>query len=67
VKIMPKVTSHLSAEEIKNLVLQLPTREFLALVDAIEERAETIAMMRLSETGFKEWDEEGEDIYDAKA
>jgi len=64
---MPKVTSHLSAEEIKNLVLQLPTREFLALVDAIEERAETIAMMRLSETGFKEWNEEGEDIYDAKA
>jgi len=64
---MPKVTSHLSAEEIKNLVLQLPTREFLALVDAIEERAETIAMMRLSETAFKEWNEEGEDIYDAKA
>jgi hypothetical protein len=66
-KTMPKVTSHLSAEEIKNLVLQLPTREFLALVDAIEERAETIAMMQLSETGFKEWNEEGEDIYDAKA
>ena len=64
---MPKVTSHLSAEEIKNLVLQLPTQEFLALVDAMEERAETIAMMRLSETGFKEWNEEGEDIYDAKA
>jgi hypothetical protein len=64
---MPKVTSHLSADEIKNLVLQLPTREFLALVDAIEERAETIAMMRLSETGFNEWNEEGEDIYDAKA
>jgi len=64
---MPKVTSHISAEEIKNLVFQLPTREFLALVDAIEERAETIAMMRLSETGFKEWNEEGEDIYDAKA
>ena len=64
---MPKVTSHLSAEEIKNLVLQLPPREFLALVDAIEERTETIAMMQLSETGFKEWNEEGEDIYDAKA
>ena len=57
---MPKVTSHLSAEEIKNMVFQLPPQEFLALVDAIEERAETIAMMRLSETGFKEWNEEGE-------
>ena len=62
---MPKV-SHLSAEEIKNLVFQLPTQEFLTLVDAIEERAETIAMMKVSETGFNEWNEEGEDIYDAK-
>ena len=64
---MPKVTSHISAEEIKNLVFQLPPQEFLALVDAIEERAETIALMRLSETAFKEWNEEGEDIYDAEA
>ena len=64
---MPKVTSYISAEEIKNMVFQLPPPEFLALVDAIEQRAETIAMMRLSETGFKEWNEEGEDIYDAKA
>jgi len=24
-------------------------------------------MMRVSETGFQEWNEDGEDIYDAKA
>ena len=64
---MPRITLDLSTEEIKNLVFQLPAQEFLVLVDAIEERAETIAMMRVSETGFQEWNEDGEDIYDAKA
>lgn len=64
---MPRITVDLSTEEIKNLVFQLPAQEFLVLANAIEERAETIAMMRVSETGFQEWNEEGEDIYDAKA
>jgi len=62
---MPRITVDLSTEEIKNLVFQLPAQEFLVLVDAIEERAETIAMMRVSETGFQEWNEDGEAIYDA--
>jgi len=33
-------------------VLSLP--EILALADVIEERAETVAMMQLAETGFRE-------------
>lgn len=64
---MPRVTLELTAEEIRNLVFQLPAQEFLTLVDAIGERAETIVMMQISETGFQEWNEEGEDIYDATA
>ena len=64
---MPRITVDLSTEEIKNLVFQLPAQEFLVLVDAIEERAETIAIMRVSETGFQEWNEYGEAIYDAKS
>lgn len=64
---MPKVTLDMSMEEIKDLVFQLPPREFLMLVDTFEERAETIAMMALAETGFREWLEEGEDIYDAES
>jgi hypothetical protein len=67
VRPMPRIIVDLSTEEIKNMVFQLPAQEFLVLVDAIEERAEAIAMMRLSETGFQEWNEDGEDIYDAKA
>jgi hypothetical protein len=65
-KEMPQLTLDLNVEEIKALVFQLPPQDFFTLVDAIDERAETIAMMQLSETGFREWDEPGEDIYDAE-
>ena len=61
---MPRVTMNISLQEIKALIFQLPAREFLSLADAVEERSETIAMMKLSETGFQEWNEVGEDIYD---
>jgi acyl-CoA reductase-like NAD-dependent aldehyde dehydrogenase len=39
----------------------------LRIAEEIEERAETIGMMQLSETGFEEWNGPGEDIYDACA
>ncbi len=64
---MPKITLDMSIEEIKALVLQLPHRELLTLAEAIDERAETISMMKLAETAFAEWNQEGEDIYDAEA
>ena len=64
---VPQVTLDMSIEDIKALIFQLPAQELLTLVDAIEERAETVAMMQLAETGFREWSEEGEDIYDADA
>lgn len=51
VKVMPRVTSDVSVEEIRALILQLPAREILALADAIEERVETVAMMQSAETG----------------
>jgi hypothetical protein len=65
VTVMPQVMLDLSVEEVKALILQLPAQELLTLVDAIEERVETVTMMQLSETGFEEWSEEGEDIYDS--
>jgi hypothetical protein len=64
---MPKVTLNMSLEDIKTLVFQLPTQEFLSLADAVEDRSETVTMMQLSETGFQEWNEEGENIYDGEA
>lgn len=64
---MPRMKLELGLEEIKNLVFQLPEPEFLLLMDKLEERAETIAMMQLTEASFSEWNEPGEDIYDDKA
>lgn len=64
---MPGINSNINLEEIKNIIFRLPAREFLTLADAIDERAETIAMMKLAESGFHEWREKGEDIYDEKA
>ena len=54
----------LTMEEIKTFVFRLPPLEFLELANEMRGRAETFEMMRLAETGFAEWSEPGEDIYD---
>jgi len=63
---MPQVTVDMSVDAVKSLVFQLPASEFLTLAEAIGERAETVGMMQLAETAFGEWNEAGEDIYDAE-
>jgi len=62
---MPQVTLDISTEELKALILQLPPEDLLTIADEVEDRAETIAMMKLSEASFEEWNEPGEEIYDA--
>ena len=62
---MPQVTLEISTEELKALILQLPPEDLLTIADVVEDRAETIAMMKLSESAFEEWNEPGENIYDA--
>lgn len=52
-----------SFEEIRNMILQLPVEELMKLIDSIEERLETVTMMQLAETGFQEWNDPEEDIY----
>ncbi|MFQ4141205.1 hypothetical protein [Chlorogloeopsis sp. ULAP02] len=52
-----------SVEKIKNMILQLPIEELMRLMAAIEEKLETVAMMKLAEIGFQEWNEPEEDIY----
>lgn len=64
---MPQIKVDLKIEDIKSLVFQLPAEEFLTLANTIMERAETVRMMKLSETGFREWEQKGEDIYDDQA
>ena len=62
---MPQVTLEISTEELKALILQLPPEDLLTIANEVEDRAETIAMMKLSEASFEEWNEPEEDIYDA--
>lgn len=53
----------MNVEKIKTLVLQLPPEELIALMTAIEEKLETVSIMQLAETGFQEWNDPEEDIY----
>ncbi|MCU0516727.1 MAG: hypothetical protein MUC60_07625 [Oscillatoria sp. Prado101] len=61
------MTSHPSVEEIKAMILQLPVRELAALMAEIEERLETVKMMEWHQTGFQEWNDPEEDIYDVES
>ena len=54
----------LTMEEIRSLVYRLPPPQFIRLADEMRERAETLEMTQLAETGFAEWSEPGEGIYD---
>ncbi len=51
-------------EEIKLMIFQLPIQEQITLMEDLEEKLETAQMMQLAETGFTEWNDEEEDIYD---
>ena len=64
---MAKGVLKLTVEEIRRLIFQLPPLDFIRLADEIQERAETFQMMSLAESGFAEWNEPGEDIYDIEA
>ncbi len=51
-------------EEIKQMIFQLPIKEQITLMEDLEEKLETIQIMQIAETGFTEWNDEEEDIYD---
>ena len=57
------MTSNLTKEEIKEMIFQLPVEQIIALMADIEERVENLTMMQLAETGFQEWNDPEEDIY----
>ena len=57
------MTVNASIEEIKAMIFQLVAEKLVALMAEIEERLETVTMMQLAETGFNEWNDPEEDIY----
>ena len=64
---LPQLTLNLNADNLKELIFQLPPEDFIKLAFEIRERAETFEMMELAQSGFEEWNEPGEDIYDDKS
>jgi hypothetical protein len=50
-------------QEIKTMIFQLPVEQLITLISEIEERLETVTMMQLADTGFQEWNDPEEDIY----
>lgn len=61
------MSSNLTKEEIKEMIFQLPVEQIVELMSDIEERVENLTMMKLAETGFEEWNEPEEDIYNDEA
>ncbi len=61
------MTAILTLEEIKTLIFKLPIQEQITLMEELEERLESLAMMKLAETGFSEWNYPEEDIYNANS
>lgn len=57
------MTINPSLEEIKSIIFQLPIAEIIKLMAEIEEKLENITIMEIAETGFAEWNDPEEDIY----
>nr|WP_232826256.1 hypothetical protein [Cyanothece sp. BG0011] len=57
------VTMNMTRAEIKEIIMQLPIEEINQLIDDIQETIETKELMKLAETGFQEWNDPEEDIY----
>ncbi|MCL1464048.1 hypothetical protein [Argonema galeatum] len=61
------MSSNLTKEEIKEMIFQLPVAEIVALMADMEEKVGNLTMMQLAETGFEEWNDPEEDIYNDEA
>lgn len=53
----------MTVAEIKQIIFNLPLDELIALDEEISEKIATTVMMQLAETGFPEWNDPEEDIY----
>ena len=54
-------------EQVKDLILKLPIPEQIILLEDLEERLETLIIMNLVETGFQEWNDPEENIYNVES
>ncbi|EAW36862.1 hypothetical protein [Lyngbya sp. PCC 8106] len=56
-------TPNPTLKQVQELILKLPIAEQIVLLEDLEERLDTVIMMNLAETGFQEWNDPEEDIY----
>jgi hypothetical protein len=62
---MPQIEFPPRIEDIKHLVSQLSQKDLLTLLANIQEQLQTFEMMSIAESGFQEWNDPEENIYDA--
>ena len=60
---MPQTEAQPSIEDVKRLVFQRSPQDLLTLVMDIQERLHTSKMMQIAESGFQEWNDDEEAIY----
>lgn len=60
------MTTNLSIAEIKEIIGQLPVSVLEDLREQITEKIESEKFMQLAESGFSEWYDPEEDIYESK-
>ena len=58
---------NIKQEEIKAMILQFPVEEINELIAEIRKASEIAEFMKLAETGFTEWNDTEEDIYNVQA
>jgi hypothetical protein len=59
---MAKMTFEAPTQVVKEMLFQLSPGELYNIWISMQERMETLQMMKLAETAFKEWQQE-EDLY----
>lgn len=59
---MAKLTIDMPMERLKEVLAQLTPQELAVLLADLQDRLETLQMMKLAEPAFAEWSEE-EDLY----
>jgi hypothetical protein len=62
---MPQTEFPPRLEDVKHLISQLSQTDLRTLLADIQEQLQTFEMMSIAESGFQEWNDPEEDIYDA--
>lgn len=64
---MPPNTLNLTIEELRGAIQQLSPQDLITLFTEIEERLQTAGIMQLADSGFQEWNDDDESIYDVES